>query len=34
VREAVRLAAGYALEQGLISTPIEDIDSLFAIKGE
>ena len=34
VREAVRLAADYALEQGLISTPVEDIDSLFAIKGE
>jgi 4,5-dihydroxyphthalate decarboxylase len=34
VREAVRLAADYALEQGLISTPVEDIDALFAIKGE
>lgn len=34
VREAVRLAAAYALEQGLIATPVEDIDSLFAIKGE
>lgn len=32
VREAVRLAADYSLEQGLIATPIEDIDSLFAIK--
>lgn len=34
VREGVRLAADYALEQGLIATPVEDIDSLFAIKGE
>jgi len=34
VREAVRLGADYALEQGLISRPIEDIDSLFAFKGE
>jgi 4,5-dihydroxyphthalate decarboxylase len=34
VREAVRLAAAYALEQGLIATPVEDIDSLFAFKGE
>lgn len=34
VREAVRLAAGYALEQGLISTAVGDIDSLFAINGE
>jgi 4,5-dihydroxyphthalate decarboxylase len=34
VSDAVRLAADYALEQGLISTPVEDIDSLFAISGE
>jgi len=34
VREAVRLAADYALEQGLISAPVEDVDSLFAIKDE
>jgi 4,5-dihydroxyphthalate decarboxylase len=34
VREAVRLAADYALEQGLIATPVEDIDALFAIKGD
>lgn len=34
VRAAVRLAADYALEQGLIATPVEDIDSLFAIKGD
>lgn len=32
VREAVRLAADYSLEQGLIATPVQDIDSLFAIK--
>ena len=34
VRNAVRLAADYAQEQGLIATPVEDLDSLFAIKGE
>lgn len=34
VREAVRLAADYALEQGLISRRVDDIDDLFAIKGE
>jgi 4,5-dihydroxyphthalate decarboxylase len=34
VRDAVRLAADYALEQGLISTPVHDIDSLFAIEGD
>jgi 4,5-dihydroxyphthalate decarboxylase len=34
VRDAVRLGADYALEQGLISRPVEDIDALFALKGE
>jgi len=34
VRDAVRLAADYALEQGLISAPVGDIDSLFAIKDD
>jgi 4,5-dihydroxyphthalate decarboxylase len=34
VRDAVRLAADYALEQGLIARPVDDIDSLFAIKSD
>lgn len=31
VREAVKLAAGYALEQALIAEAIDDIDALFAL---
>jgi 4,5-dihydroxyphthalate decarboxylase len=34
VRDAVRLAADYALEQGLISRPVADIHALFALTGE
>jgi 4,5-dihydroxyphthalate decarboxylase len=34
VRDAVRLGADYAFEQGLISRPVEDVDALFALKGE
>lgn len=34
VRSAVRLAADYALEQGLIARPVTDIDALFAVTGD
>lgn len=34
VREAVRLASDYALQQGLISDPPDDIDALFALDAE
>lgn len=34
VRQAVRLAADYALEQGLISDPVDDVDALFALDAD